>query len=535
MESSQKIQDIIIVGGGSSGWMSAAYLAKSLNFKVNIILIESPKIDRIGVGEATVPTIKTEFFDRLNISEQEWMPQCQGTYKLGVKFLNWKKSSALGGDYYYHNFGEIPSIDEVPLTHIWLKKFLEEDYCTPMDYACFSSLIACEEKKSPKFLDGTTVQHYAYHFDALLVANFLKDWSTKRGVRHIIDNLVTGELDADGNLKCVVSEDGKKYYADLFIDCSGFNAFLIEKIMKEPIVSFEENLLTDRAITINFPENPEIDDIRPYTSATAMNAGWMWEIPLFYRSGNGYVYSSNFITDDQAEREARNFFGARGEQADVRFIKFQSRRRRNSWINNCVSIGLASSFLEPLESTGIYFIYAALYQLVKNFPNKQINPVLRDKFNQKIRYMVEDVKNFIVMHFKTSPREDTAFWKANKYETKIPESLQLILARQKAGIPIRKSHQGDNHLYDSFAARFENFWTNSSYQCILCGVNYLPETSMPILNYRNDIMEKGNQILHEIQIQSKFYGEKLPKHYEYLKKLYSVDNKATNKEVCLPS
>ncbi len=516
-----RINDIIIIGGGSAGWMSASYIAKALNFNVNITVIESENIGRIGVGEATVPTIKTEFFDRLGLTEKDWMTHCNATYKMGVKFSNWRKPIEEGGDYYYHNFGEIPSYDDVPLTHIWMKKFLEEEnYDIPMDYACFSSLLACDENKSPNLMDGTQVQHYAYHFDALLLANFLKKWSTERKVNHVIDDIASAELDEKGNIKCVVSKDGKKYYADLFIDCSGFAGFLIEKILKGPIVTYAESLLTDRAVTLNIPETPEIDGIRPYTTSQAMKCGWMWQIPLFNRSGNGYVYSSQFISDEDAEKEMRSYFGKRADGVTARFVKFQSRRRRQSWVGNCVSIGLASGFLEPLESTGIYFIYAALYQLIKNFPDKNMEPALRDKFNKKVSYMVEDVKDFIVMHFKTAVREDTDFWKANKYETKTPESLQLILDRQKAGLPIRKSHQGDNNLYSSFAARFENFWTNSSYQCIFAGVGLLPQRSLPILNHRDDIMQQGTKDLQKIAMESKRLSEILPTQYEYLKQLY---------------
>lgn len=524
MQALEKIQNIIVVGGGSSGWMAATYLLKALNSKVNITLIESETINRIGVGEATVPTIQSEFFDRLGMKEEDWMPHCKATYKLGVKFFNWKTPPEKGGDYYYHNFGEIPTIDEVPLTHIWIKKHLEENYQVPMAYACYSSLIACDLKKSPILLDGTPAQHYAYHFDALLLANFLRDWGKKQGIKHVIDNLTHTEQDEQGNIQCVVSESGKKYHADLFIDCSGFAGFLIEKTLHEPIVSFSDSLLTDRAVTINIPEpNPGVEGIRPYTSATAFKAGWLWEIPLFHRSGNGYVYSSEFTSDEEAEQEIREFFGEKADNLNARFIKFQSRRRRQSWVKNCVSIGLASSFLEPLESTGIYFIYAALYQLVRNFPNKQIDPTIRDRFNQKVAYMVEDVKNFIVMHFKTSPREDTPFWKANKYETKMPESLQLILDRQKAGLPIRQSHQENSQLYTSFSAQFENFWTNSNYQCILCGVDWLPNNSLPLLNYRQDIMDRGNQILMEVQAKSKQLADMLPSQYEYLKRIYTTE------------
>lgn len=518
--SEAKIQNIIIVGGGTSGWMSASYLLKSLNSNVKITVIEAPGIPRIGVGEATVPTIQSQFFDTLGLKESDWMPPCRATYKLGVKFFNWNKSREQGGDYYYHNFGEMPAIDDVPLTHIWIKKRLEENFPTPMAYACYNSIIACDLKKSPIRTDGTPAQHYAYHFDALLLANFLKDWSIQRGVNHVYDELASAELDEQGNIRCVVSKTGQKYEADLFIDCSGFSGFLIEKHLKEPIVAFDESLLTDRAVTLNIPETPEIDDIRPYTSATAFKAGWLWEIPLYHRSGNGYVYSSQFTSDDEAEREIREYFGEKGKNLSTRFVKFQSRRRRRSWVKNCVSIGLASSFLEPLESTGIYFIYASLFQLVRNFPNKEINPVLRDRYNSKIVYMVEDVKNFIIMHFKTSPREDTPFWRANKYETKMPESLQIILERQKAGLPIRQSHQGNQELYTSFAAQFENFWTNSNYQCILCGVNYLPETALPLLNYRDDIMRKGTVLLNEIAVTSKQIAASLPSQYQYLKSIH---------------
>ena len=521
MNTQDKIQDILIIGGGTAGWMAACYLSASLNFKVNITVIESPNIPKIGVGEATVPTIKTEFFDRLGVTERDWMVKCQATYKLGIKYSNWKKSPKEGGDHYYHNFGEIPAIEEIPLTHIWIKKRLEENYPTPMDYACFSAVRACDLNKAPKFFDGATVQHYAYQFDALLVAEYLKNWAVKHGITYVLDNLTHAEQDEQGNIKCVVGENGKKYYADLFIDCSGFAGFLIEKTLHEPIVPFNESLLTDRAISINIPENHEVTGLRPYTSATALSAGWVWEIPLFNRTGNGYVYSSQFISDEEAEREVRAFLGKKAENVSSRVIHFQSRRRRNSWVKNCVSIGLASSFLEPLESSTIYFIYAALYQLVRNFPHKQINPVLRDKFNSKVRFMVEDIKDFIVMHFKTCQREDSFFWRANRYDTKIPESLQLILDRQKAGIPIRQSDQNDAQLYSSFAARFDNFWNNSSYQCIFTGVNWMPETSLAILQYRDDIMQKGNAILKEIEQKSKHYAKELPTQYEYLQKLYS--------------
>ncbi|MDP3704935.1 MAG: tryptophan 7-halogenase [Legionellaceae bacterium] len=521
---SDEIQSIIIVGGGSSGWMAATYLKRALNWNVQITVIESPYIEKIGVGEATVTTIKTEFFDRLGLAESEWMPHCKGSYKMGIRYANWRNSPECGGDYYYHIFGEIPYIDEVPLTHIWIKKRLEENYQIPMAYACYNNISAIDLNKSPKFLNDQRAHYYAYHFDAALLAQFLCKWSQKNDIKHIKDNLTHAELDEEGNIRCVVGEDGQKYEADLFIDCSGFSAFLIEKMLKEPTVTFEKSLLTDRAIAINFPENPEKDGVRPYTTATAMKAGWIWEIPHFDTSGNGYVYSSQFISDEEAERELRQFFGKKSDHADVRFIKFQSRRRERAWVKNCISIGLSSNFLEPLESTGLYFVYAALYQLIRNFPRKKIDPVLRDKFNQKIRFMVDEMKDFIVMHFKTCQRTDSSFWLANRHETEISESLKLIFDRYKSGLPIKTTHQTDMKLYASFGVQFDNFWTNTNYLSILCGVEWLPDEALSLLYHRSDIMEKGNSLLKKIQIESAQQKEILPSQYDYLKQMYSLSH-----------
>ncbi|MCX7121888.1 MAG: tryptophan 7-halogenase [Gammaproteobacteria bacterium] len=525
------IQNIIVVGGGSAGWMAATYLHSSLNGSVNITVIESPSIARIGVGEATVTTIKTEFFDRLGLSEAEWMPQCKGSYKMGIRYANWKNPPEEGGDYFYHIFGEIPYIDEVPLTHVWIKKRLEQNYPIPMAYACYPSIAAIDLKKSPKLYNDVQAHYYAYHFDATLLANYLARWAAVRGIQHVYDNLTHAELDNDGNIRCVIGADGKKYTADLFIDCSGFAGFLIEKTLKEPIVSFENSLLTDSAIAINFPENPAQDGIRPYTTATAMKAGWTWEIPHFDTSGNGYVYASQFISDDDAEKEIRQFFGKKAEKATVRKIKFQSRRRENAWVKNCVSIGLSSQFLEPLESTGLYFVYAALYQLIRNFPKKTIDPVLRDKFNQKIRFMVDEMKDFIIMHFKTCRRSDTPFWLANKHETVVPDSLQKIFDRHKSGLPIKTTHQSDMKLYASFGVQFDNFWTNTNYQSILCGVDVLPNTALPLLQYRDDIMKKGDELFKQNQLTSQKLINTLPSQYEYLSKIYAGKNNFVLDEV----
>ncbi|WP_395856083.1 tryptophan halogenase family protein [Cystobacter fuscus] len=521
MENDGRLRKLIIVGGGSSGWMSAAYLCKALNFSVDITLIESPTIGRIGVGEATIPTIKEELFDFLGIPEEEWMAECKATYKLGIRFQNWKKPASQGGDHYYHNFGEMPLVKGMPLSHVWMYKHQQQGYSLSLDYACYHASALSDAKKSPRYMDGTRALHHAYHFDALLIANYLKEWSIARGLTHITDDVVGTELDEGGNIKSLRGASGRTYEADLYIDCSGFAGLLIEKALGEPKVSFHECLLTDRAVAINIPENPEAEGIRPYTTATAFSSGWTWEIPLYNRSGNGYVYSSAFQTPEDAEREIRAWFGKKAERLDVRHIRFISGRRRRSWVKNCVSIGLSSSFLEPLESTGLYFVYAALYQLVSYFPNKRIDPVLRDKFNERMAYMVDDVRDFIVLHFCTSPRTDTPYWRANQHDLKLPDTLQEILELQRAGVPIRRSYHSNETLYASFEAAFDRFWTNSNFQSIFAGVNYLPKQPMPLLWHRQDILHDAERVFHDIKLKTAQMMARLPSQYEYLTALYA--------------
>ena len=301
------VTDVIIVGGGSSGWMSAAYLAKMLSADTRITVIESPSIPRIGVGEATLPTIKEHFFDVLEIPETQWMPTCHATFKMGIRFVNWKHSPRQGGDHYYHCFGEFPTVDGFPLPHLWHLRHLDGDQ-TPMEYACYVAPHLCDNCLAPCDSEGRKAEHYAYHFDAMRLAAFLRDWSVQRGVRHVKDTVLEVQLDDSGNISELMGESGQTYGGDVFIDCTGFEGLLIEKALQEPAISFAGSLLTDRALAINIPGQPIEGEIRPYTTATALNAGWMWETPLLGRAGNGYVFSSHFVTPDAAANPARSWW-----------------------------------------------------------------------------------------------------------------------------------------------------------------------------------------------------------------------------------
>ncbi|BAZ10751.1 tryptophan halogenase [Calothrix sp. NIES-4071] len=525
-----KIQSIAIVGGGSTGWMAAAYLAKALQGSVKITLIESDRIPTVGVGEATVPSIQPDLFGFLGIPESEWMPECKATFKIGIKYVNWAyQPSVTENNTFYHIFGEAKDCDGIPLTHYWLKKRLE-GYQNPMASSCYSSPALCQNYKSPKYLNGDMAANYAYHFDASLVAKFLTRWSTERGVVHVIDDVSDVILDDTGAISYLKTQKGDTYTADLYLDCSGFRGLLINQALKEPFLSYSDNLLCDSAVATAIPTDDNDDNFRPYTTATALSSGWVWEIPLYGRVGTGYVYSQKFLDPEAAEQEFRDFHGL-AKDFPVKHLKMRVGRTERAWVKNCVSLGLASGFIEPLESTGIYFIYSALKQLVRYFPDKTMSPALRDKFNERIAYMVDDVRDFIVLHYCTTSREDTPFWKANKYDLKIPESLQELLEVYLAGAPINIPYSDDDGYNRIFDAGFDRFWTNSNYMAILAGVNYLPNSVLPSLNHKPQSLEKAEKIFKNVENTTKNLLQELPSHYEYIR---SLNVKAQPSRIKLP-
>jgi tryptophan 7-halogenase len=519
MNTDSKVENIVIVGGGTTGWMAAAYLVKALQGSVAITLIESDQIPTLGVGEATVPSIRTEFFDFLEISESEWMPQCNGTFKIGIKFANWAYSPhTTKNNEFHHIFGESKEYDDIPLTHYWLKKKLD-GYDHPMSDCCYSSVAICESNKSPKFLDGTTGVNYAYHFDANLLARFLASWAVKKGVMRVVDKVVDVFLDNTGAINCLKTEKGDTHKADLYIDCSGFQGLLINQALKEPFISYSDSLLCDSAVAIPIKiENN--DGLRPYTTTTALSSGWAWEIPLYGRLGSGYVYSQKFLSPDEAEQELRKFHGSIADNIPAKHLKMRVGRNEHSWVKNCVSLGIANGFIEPLESTAIYFVYAALKHLIRYFPDKSMNNFLRDKYNERITFMIDDVRDFIVLHYCTTHREDTPFWKANKFDLKIPDTLKSLLEIYKLGVPINLPYTdetGYNHVFDS---GFDRFWTNSNYMAILTGMNRLPNSASPILNHKPESICKAEKLFQAISNNTKKLLNELPSHYEYIRKLH---------------
>ncbi len=524
-----RIKRIVVLGGGSAGWMSACYLSKALQGSVQLTVLEAPAIPKIGVGEATIPNLQKAFFSHLGLDEDEWMPACNASFKTGIKFVNWRTGGAgvpdprpFDGrtDFFYHLFGLLPDQDQFPLSHYWLHKKQESLTDQEFDYACYKEPPILDAKRAPRWRDGSRATSYAWHFDANLVADYLRRFATERlGVRHIQDEMHDVELDERGFIKALKTKGNRTLEADFFVDCSGFRGLLINQAMGEPFIDMSDFLLCDSAVAAAVPHDDAQHGVEPFTSAIAMKSGWTWRIPMLGRFGTGYVYSSQFATRDEATEDFCRLWDLRSDDTQLNQIRFRVGRNRRAWVKNCVGIGLSSCFLEPLESTGLYFIYGALYQLAKYFPDKRFDPILADRFNREIETMFDESRDFVQMHYYFSPRTDTAFWRANK-ELRLSDSIKEKIETYRAGIPVNPPVTDVGTYYGNLEAEFQNFWTNGSYYCILAGLGFLPEHPPPALTYRQESIKMAESLFLKVREQQQELLDTLPSNHEFLRKLH---------------
>jgi tryptophan halogenase len=465
--SGNRIEKIVVLGGGTAGWMTASYLGKALGPKVGITVLEAPAIPRIGVGEATIPNLHKVFFEYLGLAEEEWMRECNASYKMGVRFINWHTPGAGEAqarqradgrpDQFDHLFGVLPNHGNLPLSHYWVHQKLTGATDEPFDYSCYLQPPLLDRKLAPRFADGTRWASYAWHFDANLVAGFLRRFATqKQGATHIEDKFTHADVDQRGFITALHTEQGRTLEADLFVDCSGFRSVLMNEVLQEPFLDMSDHLMNDRAVATAIPHDDKAEGVEPYTSAIAMSAGWTWKIPMLGRFGTGYVYSSRFASQDEATEEFCRMWNLDPEKEPLNQVKFRVGRNRRAWVRNCVGVGLSSCFLEPLESTGIYFIYASLYQLVKHFPDKTFEPVLIDRFNHEIETMFDDTRDFVQAHFSFAPRADTPFWRTCK-ELALADGFVEKVAMYKAGLAVEMPVTDETNYYGNFEAEFRNF------------------------------------------------------------------------------
>ncbi len=419
---------IVVIGGGTAGWMTAAGLVGLLPAACTVHLVESEEIGIVGVGEATLPHLRL-YLERLGIDEAAFMAATDATYKLGIEFRDFGRI----GDRYIHPFGTYGRpLADVAFHHYWLRRHAEGGATGPVgDYS--AGVVAAEarrfERPGTDAGDPTTSFGYAYQFDATRFAPFLRRWAKARGARRTEGRVVGVERDAaDGTVTAVTLADGTRIAGDLFVDCSGFRSLLLGQEMAEPWEDWSHWLPCDRAIAV--PSISPQAATEPFTRATASEAGWRWRIPLRHRVGNGHVYASAFCDDARAtELLLAGLDGA--PLADPRFLRFRAGRRRRSFVGNVVAVGLASGFLEPLESTSIYLVQAAITALVEHFPDTRVTDADRDGFNAAIDAEYDRIRDFLILHYHATTRDDSPFWNHVRTMT-VPDSLADKMALWRA-------------------------------------------------------------------------------------------------------
>lgn len=419
MQNIAPIRDIVIVGGGTAGWMTAAAFSKLLNKSYRIRLVESEEIATIGVGEATIPTIKV-FNSMLELDENEFLRRTQGTFKLGIEFVNWGQV----GESYIHGFGRIgQDFGAASCHHYWLKM---QQVGAKTDLGNYS--INTVAPKHGKYMNSVAEMANsplgdivnAFHFDAGLYAQYLREYSEARGVVRTEGKIVKTNLRAaDGFIESVQLASGEVISGDFFIDCTGTRALLLGQAMGVPYEDWSHWLPCDRAIAV---QCESVSPLTPYTRATAHTAGWQWRIPLQHRIGNGTVYSSRYMSQDEATANLVKSLDGK-QLTEPRYIPFTPGRRREVWKKNCVAVGLSSGFFEPIESTNIHLIQSAIGRVIALFPNSGFHKADIEEYNRQIRFEYERIRDFVILHYKATRRSDSPFWNHCR-QMEIPETLQ---------------------------------------------------------------------------------------------------------------
>jgi len=433
----ENIKKILIVGGGTAGWMTAAALSKVIDHRFcTVQLVESEDIGTVGVGEATIPIIQI-FNKLLDLDEDEFVRKTQGTFKLGIEFVNWTRI----GQKYIHAFGDVgKDMDAVQFYHYWLK-MAQLGKAEDLGRYTIAGVAAAKGKFMRPFDAGNSPLSniaYAFHFDAGLYAKFLKEFSEQRGVLRKEGKVVATDLDSTtGFIKSVRLESGESIEADFFIDCSGFRGLLIEDALKTGYDDWSHWLPCDRAWAVPCES---AEHLTPYTRSTAHAAGWQWRIPLQHRTGNGHVFSSKFMGEDEARSILLNNLDGK-PLAEPKLLRFVTGKRKKIWNKNCLSIGLSSGFMEPLESTSIHLIQSSIGRLMSFFPNKSFDQVDIDEFNRQADFEVEKIRDFLILHYHATERNDSEFWNYCRTMPIPPQLTQKIEQFQKNGRIFRNSNE----------------------------------------------------------------------------------------------
>lgn len=456
---------IVVLGGGSAGWITACLLHHRWAARGGkVTVVESPEIGIIGVGEGSTPQLKA-MFDHLGIAEAEWVAACDATYKLGIRFTGW--SERPGFESYFHPFpGPVDLHTEPGFTHNCMLARRGFDVpALPDDWFLAAKL--AEEGKGPHPSENFPfAPSYGYHFDAHKLGAFLREWAVKRGVEHRPLKVVKVELADSGDVAALVCDGGERIEGDLFVDCSGFRALISQQALGEPFLPFAKNLFADRAVVMPTPREKQF---HPQTTSIAMKAGWRWHIPLTSRVGNGYVYSSKYISDEEAEAELRAAIGMSESEESARFLKMKVGRVANSWSRNCLAAGLAQGFIEPLEATALHIVIATALEFADAFEQGGFTPQHRDKFNSQIASRYESIRDYIVAHYRMNQRSDSAFWRDNAANHDLSDSLKAMMTAWFTHKDIAET-SAETYSVPAYAAM--------SWHCLFAGYGTFPPAEM---------------------------------------------------------
>ncbi|MEJ2274018.1 MAG: tryptophan 7-halogenase [Woeseiaceae bacterium] len=452
---------IVILGGGTAGWMAANLFAKRWsNDQVAVTVVESPDIGIIGVGEGSTPFLE-RFFRLIEVDDSEWMPRCNATYKLAIRFAGW--SPAAGIDSYSHPFlSQVDHFTERAFVTNCRTRRLGLDVHTQPDDFFINSLLV-DQRKGPQAPEHFPFAiGYGYHFDAGLLGQFLGELAVARGVRHVRTRIVDVEMAGNGDIAALQGADGDRIEADMFVDCTGFAALLMQQSLGVKFESFKSNLFNDAAVVM--PTAAE-DEPRPETVSYAMSSGWCWKIPLTHRFGNGYVYSSDFISADEAETELRGFIGMLDSEEPARHLKMNVGQLAKHWEKNCLALGLSQGFIEPLEATALLLVQQAIEMFVTRYERGNFTPEFRDDYNTKVHERFERVRDYIVAHYKLNTRDDTDYWRANRENMVLSDSLRHILDVW---------YRREDLAKEIDRQKIESHFTAASWHCLLAGYGAFP-------------------------------------------------------------
>ena len=453
---------VVVLGGGSAGWMTACLLHKEWGDRGGrVTVVESPAIGIIGVGEGSTPQLKA-FFDHLGIEEAEWMSACDATYKHGIRFTGWSEVEGFGS--YFHPFpGPVDLHTQPGFSRNCALRRRGGDVPAHPDDWFLAARLASERKSPHPSPDFPFRPSYGYHFDAHKLGDFLREWAVARGVAHRPLKVDHVELASNGDVAALATEDGGRIEGDVFVDCSGFASLIAQQALGERFLPFADNLFNDRAVVM---PTDHAGPFLPQTEAIAMRAGWRWSIPLTSRIGNGYVYSSRHMSDEEAEAELRAAIGMTEGSAEARFLKMKVGRLEKSWTRNCLAVGLSQGFIEPLEATALHIVIATVLEFAEALEGGNFSPTHRDAFNRSIAARYEGIRDYIVAHYRMNRRTDTEYWLENARNEHLSDNFKAMLT---AWFTHEDIGAADTRIYGQQPA-----YSPMSWQCLFAGYGSFP-------------------------------------------------------------